>query len=56
MTLPIAHLKTLEQRLLWLAAWTVHNANHLREKEDDDVKVGGHQASCASMVSILTAL
>jgi pyruvate dehydrogenase E1 component len=56
MTLPLDHLKTLEQRLLWLAAWTVHNANHLREKEDDDVKVGGHQASCASMVSILTAL
>ncbi|MEQ9437375.1 transketolase [Hyphomonas sp.] len=50
------HLKTLEQRLLWLSAWTVHNANHLRDKRDDDVKVGGHQASCASMVSIMTAL
>ena len=50
------YLKTLEQRLLWLAAWMVHNANHLREKEDGDVKVGGHQASCASMVSIMTAL
>ncbi|MEL6665892.1 MAG: transketolase [Pseudomonadota bacterium] len=34
----------------------VHNANHLREKSDGDVKVGGHQASCASMVSIMTAL
>ncbi|MAI90906.1 1-deoxy-D-xylulose-5-phosphate synthase N-terminal domain-containing protein [Ponticaulis sp.] len=50
------HLKTLEQRLLWLSAWMVHNANHLRAKEDGDVKVGGHQASCASMVSIMTAL
>ena len=50
------HLKTLEQRLLWLSAWTVHNANHLRDKRDDDVKVGGHQAFCASMVSIMTAL
>ena len=50
------HLKTLEQRLLWLSAWTVHNANHLRDKRDDDVKVGGHQASCASMVSIMSAL
>ena len=50
------HLKNLEQRLLWLSAWTVHNANHLREKRDDDVKVGGHQASCASMVSIMSAL
>jgi len=50
------YLKTLEQRLLWLSAWTVHNANHLRDKRDDDVKVGGHQASCASMVSIMSAL
>lgn len=50
------HLKTIEQRLLWLACWTVHNANHLREKEELGVKVGGHQASSASMVSILTAL
>lgn len=50
------HLKYLEQRLLWLSAWMVHNANHLREKDSGGVKVGGHQASCASMVSILTAL
>ena len=49
-------LKLLERRLLWLACWTIHNANHLRPKTDADVKVGGHQASCASSVSILTAL
>ena len=48
------HLKTIERRLLWLACWTIHHANHLRAK--DEVKVGGHQASSASMVSILTAL
>ena len=55
MTLPHhRHLKTLERLLLWLACWTIHNANHLREK--DEVKVGGHQASSASMVSIMTAL
>ncbi len=48
------HLKTIEQRLLWLACWMVHHANHLRSK--DEVKVGGHQASSASMVSIMTAL
>ena len=48
------HLKELEQRLLWLACWTIHHANHIREK--DEVKVGGHQASSASMVSIMTAL
>jgi pyruvate dehydrogenase E1 component len=52
----LATLKTLEQRLLWLACWTIHNANHLRDKTDGDVKVGGHQASSASLVSILTAL
>lgn len=49
-------LKSMEQRLLWLSSWIVHNANHLREKEEGDVKVGGHQASCASMVSIMAAL
>ncbi|WP_018996424.1 1-deoxy-D-xylulose-5-phosphate synthase N-terminal domain-containing protein [Hirschia maritima] len=49
------HLKTIEQRLLWLSHWMVHNANHLREKTEG-IKVGGHQASSASMVSIMTAL
>lgn len=49
------HLKTAEQRLLWLSHWLIHNANHLRPKVDG-IKVGGHQASSASMVSILTAL
>ena len=38
-----------------LRCWTIHNANHLREKSDG-LKVGGHQASSASMVSIMTAL
>jgi pyruvate dehydrogenase E1 component len=47
-------LRRIERRLLWLSCWTIHNANHLREK--DAVKVGGHQASCASMVSIMAAL
>ncbi|MFC7290574.1 transketolase [Hirschia litorea] len=49
------HLKTIEQRLLWLSHWMIHNANHLREKTDG-IKVGGHQASSASIVSIMTAL
>lgn len=52
----LQNLKIVEQRLLWLSAWIVHNANHLRPKLDGEVKVGGHQASCASMVSIMTAL
>ncbi|MGN6149637.1 MAG: transketolase [Rhizomicrobium sp.] len=48
-------LKELERKILWLSAWTIHNANHLRV-EDDVVKVGGHQASSASMNAILAAL
>src|SRR6201992_1472579 len=48
-------LKELERKILWLSAWTIHNANHLR-KDEDVVKVGGHQASSASMNAILTAL
>ena len=55
MPIPYAHLKTAEQRLLWLSHWMIHHANHLREKRDG-LKVGGHQASCASMASIFTAL
>mgnify|MGYP001764845955 CR=1 FL=1 len=49
------HLKTVEQRLLWLSHWMIHAANHLRPKVDQ-IKIGGHQASSASMVSIMTAL
>ncbi|WP_171022031.1 1-deoxy-D-xylulose-5-phosphate synthase N-terminal domain-containing protein [Cohaesibacter sp. CAU 1516] len=49
------HLKTIEQRLLWLSHWMIHHANHIRPKTDD-IKIGGHQASSASMVSIMTAL
>jgi pyruvate dehydrogenase E1 component len=48
-------LKTVEQRLLWLSHWMIHNANHIRPKADG-IKVGGHQASSASMVSMMTAL
>ena len=48
-------LRRLEERVLWLACWTIHNANHLRESRDG-LKVGGHQASCASMVTLMTAL
>ncbi len=51
----LTHLKTIEQRLLWLSHWMVHNANHIRPKADG-IKIGGHQASSASMVSIMTAL
>ncbi|ADZ72506.1 hypothetical protein [Polymorphum gilvum] len=52
----LEHLQTVHRRLLWLSSWTIHNANHLRDKDDTDVKVGGHQASSASMAAIMTAL
>ena len=45
------HLKTIEQRLLWLSHWMIHHANHIRTRKDA-IKIGGHQASSASMVSI----
>ena len=48
-------LSELERKILWLSTWTIHNANHLRA-EEDAIKVGGHQASSASLVSIMTAL
>ena len=50
-----AILSDLEKKVLWLSQWTIHNANHLRG-EEDVIKVGGHQASCASMAAIMTAL
>lgn len=48
-------LEALDTRLRWLSSWTVHNANHIRSKRDG-LKVGGHQASCASMSTIMAAL
>ena len=54
-TTDIEALKILDERLRWLSAWTIHHANHVRES-DDGLKVGGHQASCASMTAIMAAL
>src|SRR6478735_8001368 len=51
----IEALKILDERLRWLSAWTIHHANHLRDNPDG-LKVGGHQASCASMTAIMAAL
>ena len=51
----IEALEILDERLRWLSAWTVHHANHVRESADG-LKVGGHQASCASMTAIMAAL
>jgi pyruvate dehydrogenase E1 component len=51
----LAMLRRLEQKILWLAAWTIHHANHVRPSRDG-LKVGGHQASCASVATLMTAL
>ena len=47
-------LERIQQRVLWLAVRIVDAAN--RERPPDEIKVGGHQASSASMVGIMTAL
>jgi pyruvate dehydrogenase E1 component len=48
-------LAALERKVLWLATWMIHHANHIRDN-DDGLKVGGHQASSASLATIMTAL
>src|SRR5476649_2371960 len=48
-------LRELERKVLWLSAWTIHHANHLRPNRDG-LKVGGYQASCASLATVMAAL
>ena len=58
MTLPpntMTLLENIQKRVLWLATNMVHYANNIRPNPEI-TKVGGHQASSASMVTILTAL
>ena len=54
-SIDIDTLESLEQKILWLSSWLIHNANHIRPNRDG-LKVGGHQASCASSTTLLTAL
>ena len=51
----VAVLESIQRRVLWLATAMVHHANHNRPNPDK-IKVGGHQASSSSIVTILTAL
>ncbi len=51
----VSTLEELERKILWLSSWTIHNANHVRPNPDG-LKVGGHQSSCASAATLLTAL
>ena len=55
MTADLASLSALEERLRFLASWIIHHANHVRDSTDG-LKVGGHQASSASMTAIMAAL
>ncbi|MDA0707736.1 MAG: transketolase, partial [Proteobacteria bacterium] len=48
-------LKLLEKKVLWLASYMIHHANHIRPSRDG-LKVGGHQASSSSVATIMTAL
>jgi pyruvate dehydrogenase E1 component len=48
-------LVEIEKKVRWLASWTIHNANNIRPSRDG-IKVGGHQASSASISTVMTAL
>src|SRR6476619_7024596 len=48
-------LRALERKVLWLSSYMIHHANHGSDR-GDGLKVGGHQASSASLVTLLTAL
>ena len=48
-------LSALARKVLWLSSWTIHHANHIRPNVDG-LKVGGHQASSASLATIMSAL
>jgi len=48
-------LASIERRVLWLATRIIDHANRERPKVEG-LKVGGHQASSASMVTLMTAL
>ena len=54
-TVDLDCLAAIERRVLWLAVRIVDYANRERPK-GDALKVGGHQASSASMVTLMTAL
>jgi len=51
---PLAQLESVQRRVLWLSAQLVHHAN--TRPNPDGTKVGGHQASSSSVVSLMTAL
>ncbi len=51
----LLRLEAIERKALWLSTYLIHYANKVRPNPDR-IKVGGHQASTSSVVSLLTAL
>lgn len=51
----LATLRRIEDRVRWLSTAMIHHANRVRANPSG-VKVGGHQASCASMTTIMSTL
>ena len=51
----LATLRELERKVLWLSTYMIHHANHEIDR-GDGIKVGGHQASSASLATLMTAL
>ena len=51
----VTALRALEKKVLWLSTWMIHHANFVRPNRDG-MKVGGHQASSASVATLMTAL
>jgi pyruvate dehydrogenase E1 component len=51
----VAALDAIARKVVWLSSWTIHNANRIRPSRDG-LKVGGHQASSASLATLMTAL
>ncbi len=51
----LAMLGELERKVLWLSSYMIHHANHEVDR-GDGLKVGGHQASSASLATLMTAL
>src|SRR5262245_55741030 len=51
----LALLASIQKKVLWLATRMVHHANHERPNPDG-TKIGGHQSSSSSVVTLMTAL
>jgi pyruvate dehydrogenase E1 component len=52
---PESPLEEIQRRVLWLTTLMVHHANKVRSNPTG-IKVGGHEASSASVVTLMTAL